>query len=260
MKLLDDKAVYLIFILLIISPFSASAKSKPVTVELKGGEAQVSLIKGSASVVKKGKTKAQPLAKGDLLSGGDRVSTGKNTRIELKMPDGSYLRYDEETTFKLESVDFDKDRKKRNISVSLILGKTWAKVARFFGIRGRFAIAAKTAVVGVRGTVYRMNVNKDNSVTVKVYWGEVLVKKPMKESVPAQPQAIMQPTKVEGPHPVQGPTPVSVEEWTFIVGALQQIDIRPDGTVTKPFRFSIKDDLNDWVIWNQKRDKEIGNN
>jgi len=260
MELFKDKVACLIILLVILLPCFADADNKPVSIDLKDGKAKVALLKGNASVIKAGKTPAQTLTQDDLLSGGDLVTTGENTRIELKLPDGSYLRYDEETTFKLVSVAYDKNKKQRNISVGMILGKTWAKVARLSGTRGRFAISSKTAVAGVRGTIYRMNVNKDNSVTVKVYWGDVVVKSPTMVDTEAQPGKITKPTKVEEPHPIQGPTPVSMQEWTYSVKALQQIDIHSDGTVSKPFRFSIKDDINDWVLWNQKRDKEIGDN
>lgn len=247
-----------LLLLCVLVPNPASARNETVSIELKGGNAKVTLLKGSASVVKKGLAAVQPLVKDDMLSDGDRITTGKKSRIELQMPDGSFLRFDEETTFELKSVAFEKKRKRRKISISMILGKTWAKVSRFLGVKGRFEIATRTAVAGVRGTVYRVNVERDDSVTVKVYWGEVVVNNAMKAATGEQPVKITEPTKVTGPHPVPGPHPVSMEEWTYIVKALHQINIRPDGTVTKPFRFSIEDDLNEWVIWNQKRDKELG--
>ena len=257
MKLFKDNAVGFMILTFLLLPGFAKAENQPIPIDLKGGVAKVALLKGNASLVKADEKVAQPLTQGATLSNGDLVTTGKNTRIELKLPDGSYLRYDEETTFKMESVAYDKNRKRRDMSVSLILGKTWAKVTRLSGIKGRFAISAKTAIAGVRGTVYRMNVNQDDSVMVKVYWGNVVVKSPTTTGLGDQPQKIAPQAKVEAPHSVPGPTPVSMQEWTYLVKALEQIDIKPDGTVSKPFRFSIKDDLNDWVIWNQIRDKEI---
>lgn len=250
----------LALLLFVLLPNAVNARNETVSVELKGGKAKVALLKGSASVVKKGMAEAQPLAQEDMLAGGDRITTGKKSRIELKMPDGSFLRFDENTTFELQSIAFEKKQKRRKITISMILGKTWAKVSRLFGVKGRFEIATRTAVAGVRGTVYRMNINNDNSVMVKVYWGEVVVNSAMQAKATDQPVPITKPTKVKGPYPIPGPHPVSMEEWTYIVKAFHQINIRPDGTVTKPFRFSIKDDLDEWVIWNQKRDEELGDN
>jgi hypothetical protein len=250
----------IILMILFLIPNPLRAESKAVSVNVGSGKAVVTLLSGNVQVTKKGMKEAEPLSEGDFLSEGDRVQTDKQSRVELKLPDGSYVRYDEDTTFELTSAAFDVKKKRRNISVSMVFGKTWAKVARLLGRGGRFAIATPTAVAGVRGTVYRLNLNKDNSVSVKVYWGEVVVNSQKKASETAQPGKMTTPTPVAGPHPVPGPHPVTMEEWTYIVKSLQQIDIRPDGTVTKPFRFDIKKDLNDWVRWNQQRDEMIGDN
>jgi hypothetical protein len=45
-----------------------------------------------------------------------------------------------------------------------------------------------------------------------------------------------------------------MEEWTYIVRAMQQIVVRPDGTAEKPVVFSVEADSNKWVRWNQERD------
>ena len=55
---------------------------------------------------------------------------------------------------------------------------------------------------------------------------------------------------------IAGPHPVSMEEWTYIVKSMQQIFIRPDGTPAKPMPFLAIEDINDWVRWNQERDKK----
>jgi len=259
MKGFKNKILCIILFLIVLTPAFVCAEEKAISVEIGNGNARVTFLKGSVLRIKKDTTESQPLAKGDFLSKGDRVETGEDSRIEIKLPDGSYARYDEKTTFELSAAAYDPSKKEREINVNMILGKTWAKVARFFGLKGRFAISTRTAVAGVRGTVYRLNVNPDQSVTVKVYWGEVLVDRQMKAKTAAQPGKIGQPTPVAGPYAVPGPHAVSMEEWTYIVGALQQIDIRPDGTATKPFRFDIKEDLNEWVLWNQQRDKLAGN-
>ncbi|MBW1837776.1 MAG: FecR domain-containing protein, partial [Deltaproteobacteria bacterium] len=161
-------------------------------------------------------------------------------------------------TFVLVSVGVDKNIKSRNINVKMTLGKIWANVSKLFANRGRFSLSTQTAIAGVRGTIYRMNVNKDKSVVVKVYQGEVGVSSAGKRKADNQTAPTDKPAKIVKPHPVPGPHPVSLKEWTHIIKSMQQIIVRPDGTVTKPFRFSLEEDSNDWVRWNRMRDEKLG--
>jgi hypothetical protein len=250
------KSVVILFalvVLILLPATSTGFADEPEVVEVEGGEAEVTLVEGNADLFRKKTKLRQPLRKGDLLHHGDRVITGDETRIELTMPDGSFLRFDEKTTFELISADYDEQTKQRDMEVQLALGKTWAKVAGLVGGQGRFQVSAENAVAGVRGTTYRMNVNPDTSVVVKVYWGEILVSGPPKKV--DRPSRVSEPRRVEGPHKVEGPRPVTMQEWTYIVGAMHQIAILPDGTVSKPFRFDPKVDADDWVRWNQMRDR-----
>jgi hypothetical protein len=183
---------------------------------------------------------------------GNIVRTGKGGRLELELPDGSFLRFDEDTSFTVLASGYEKKGKRRDVRIRMILGKAWARVSRLLMGRGRFAIETPTAVAGVRGTVYRLNLNRDRSAVVKVYDGEVEVRR--KEKQEAQTRG---PAPLKQPKPVAGPHPVSMEQWVYIVGALQQINIRPDGTATKPFRFDIQADLTEWVRWNRMRDEKV---
>ena len=258
MKLCINRAVLSIILLLILLPYPVQAEYEALSVEIEKGKTEVTLLEGKAFLEKKDAAKAQDICRGDYLVSGDRISTDKESRIELKLPDESFIRFDEETTFELVSVDFDEKTNNRNIDINMALGKTWANVSKILGEKRGFAVSTRTAVAGVRGTVYRMNVNKDNSVVVKVYWGEIDVGAPSKMSHVEPPEKVMKPSTVAGPHPVPGPRPVSMEEWTYIVKALQQIVIRPDGTATKPEGFDLaKDDLIEWVRWNKRLDAVI---
>ncbi len=250
-----NSAVTLFALIIMILLFVASTglADEPEIVEVEGEEAEVTLIEGNAQLFRKKDQLRKPLIKGDILHHGDRVTTGDRTRIELAMPDGSFLRFDEKTTFEFISVNYDQEAKQRDIEVYLALGKTWAKVAGLVGGQGRFQVSTENAIGGVRGTVYRMNVNPDKSVIVKVYWGEIHVSSPTKRV--DRPTRVSKPRKVEGPHPVAGPRPVTMQEWTYIVRAMHQIVILPDGTVSKPFRFDPIVDANNWVRWNQMRDR-----
>jgi hypothetical protein len=253
---MKDKFIVILFALIMLIALSLASRGfcdEPEVVEMEGGEAKVTLLEGKADLFRKKSDLRQPLSIGNVLRHGDRVTTGEGSRIELGMPDGSFMRFDENTSFDLISIGYEEHAKQRDVKVGLALGKTWAKVAGLAGSRGRFQISAENAVAGVRGTTYRMNVNPDSSVVVKVYWGEVRVSSPPKKV--DGPHKVSEPTRVEGHHPVEGPSPVSMQEWTYIVRAMHQITVLPDGTVSKPLRFDPKVDTDDWVRWNQMRDQ-----
>ncbi len=245
--------VWLLMAAMVLWAGPALAAQSSVKVAVGGDAAKVNYLKGNASL-SRASMPPQRISVGDRLAGGDRVITGKGARIELRLPDGSFLRFDERTTFEIVSAVLDQTAQRRDVSVNVVLGRTWAKVARFFGRKSRFQLNTPTAVAGVRGTTYRMNVNEDSSAVVKVYEGEIQVspRKEEAESAAAPAPILSEPT------PVKGPRPVTMEEWVYLVGALQQININADGTATKPFRFDIAEDLNEWVQWNQLRDQEAG--
>jgi ferric-dicitrate binding protein FerR (iron transport regulator) len=241
-----------LFFCLTFLVFPAAAGT--VKVDVGTGTAAVTTLTGKALVTRVGTTQRVKLATGVLLAAGDQVTTGTGARLELKLPDGSTLRFDERTTFKLVAMTGSQKGQTRNIRISMVVGKTWARVAKLFGKkRGGFDIATQTAVAGVRGTTFRMNVEEDNSAVLKVYGGEVEVRKKSEAATGTKAA----PPVFTKPVPIQGPHPISMEEWVYIVKSLQQININSDGTATKPFRFDIKADLNDWVKWNQMRDSEM---
>ncbi|MFZ5569984.1 MAG: FecR family protein [Thermodesulfobacteriota bacterium] len=237
---------------------------QPAVIKMGRGNATITYLSGTATLISIDGQIIKSLSQGQTLSRGDRIRTGKNSRIEVKLPDNSFIRFDEDTSFELETVDLDQTDQRRDIRVRVILGKAWAKVSRLFSNRGRFALSTKTAVAGVRGTTYRMNVNADDSAEVKVYRGEVVVQsraqadettaafQQLKESKP-----VSGPRPVGGPRPIPGPRRVSVTEWMHILKNMQQINIHPDGTTSKPFRFSIQADENEWVRWNKVRDEKV---
>ena len=255
MRLFLKTTLAVMLIWLFLKPCLLQAQSKAVTIETADGHTVITMLEGQAFLIKEDLTRIGSLSRGDYLKQNDRVQTEKKSRIELKLPDESYIRLDEMTIFILKSAAFDQSQKQRTIDVTMVLGKLWAKVAKFLNKEDRFAVSTHTAVAGVRGTTYRMNVNQDNSAMVKVYDGEVEVRGRKPETATAQPPRLGEPSPIQGPQPIPGPHPVTMEEWTYIVGAMQQINIQPDGTPSEPFRFSPEVDLDEWVRWNMDRDR-----
>src|SRR3989304_1208836 len=231
----------IIFLLFFISTPSWSA----------GNTASVSYLEGSAFKSKDGKD-WKPFMKGEFLGANESVKTGVRTRLELTLPDGSKVRFSENTLFKVESLLFTEEE--RGFEMKALFGKVWFNVKKFKKLMkiSIFEVKTATAVAGVRGTTFRIDANEDLSSVVKVYEGEVGVK-----NLPTESQEKdTKPKYISGPKEVPGPHEVSREEWSYIVKSWQQITVSPEGVASKPVSFSPEEDKSDWVIWNQEMDKE----
>jgi len=219
--------------------------------------AVVTYLKGEASFLQKGETQWRTLLQGSKVQPGTQIKTMKNARIEMKLPDGSYIRFDEGTTFEIQDLSYEREKVGIIFKVRVLLGKTWANVKKLFSKRSRFEVASRTSIAGVRGTIYRMNVEEDETTIVKVYTGEIYVIPPPKE-VPKPYREVEGPKEIARPYQeVPGPREVTLQEWEYIVRSMQQIVIRPDGTAIDPVKFDPVQDLDDWVKWNKERDSLI---
>jgi hypothetical protein len=239
----------------ILCMFAAHAYAKPlVTVKMPKGEAKITALEGTAQAFCPGQKKARYLKIEDVIKSGCEISTGEKSRLELALPDNSIIRFAENTRFKLLQADVD-NTGGRNVKISVTLGKVWSNVRKALGSKGGFEVSCENAVAGVRGTIYRMDVEADKSALVKVYDGEVSVAG-VKSSQQLSPTVSGAPQPVSGPKVIAGPKPVSMEEWVYIVKSMQQININSDGKAEEPKDFTEDEDRNAWVDWNKARDNK----
>ncbi len=225
--------------------------------EPSGNEATVTMIQGTARVLGDGSKTGRELRKGDRLKKHHDIKVAEKSRLEIRFPDGTVMRFAAKTHVKMNELAFNKKTESKHVKVALSVGKLWANVKKLTTSDSAVEVKTSNAVAGVRGTVYRVNVEEDNSALVKVYDGSVYVANPPKDA--SKPtDTSMAPHEVAGPHEVPPPYhEVSREEWTEIVKAMQQISISPQGVPSKPQDFDPQADADDWVKWNQERDKAV---
>ncbi len=222
-----------------------------------GNEATVTMIQGNARVFDDDSKTGRELKKGDRLKKNHEVKIAEKSRLEIRFPDGTVMRFAAKTRVKMNELAFNKKTDSKNVKVGLSIGKLWANVKKLMTSDSAVEVKTSNAVAGVRGTVYRVNVEEDNSALVKVYDGSVYVANPPRDTSRSIDTS-MAPHEVAGPHEVPPPYhEVSREEWTEIVKAMQQISISPQGIPSKPQDFDPKADADDWVKWNQERDKAV---
>lgn len=230
----------ILFILVISTAFiTVSALATPVFGLQK---IRVTWQKGESSIGLTQKGPWQTLKSGMPVTAGSFIKTGKDSMVELTMPDNSIIRLASDTLFKVNQALFPEDKLRRFFS-KLFIGKMWAKVTSTFrGRRGTFNTSTYTAVAGVRGTTYNLKAGADKSTEISVYEGKVGVGPPLiVEGGPKEEMA--------------WPMQVSEKKWEeIILGKLQKLYIGPDGKPGKPVSFDPSKEKDEWVIWNQERD------
>jgi hypothetical protein len=260
------KSMQMVLMIMGLFIFFSQAQAKPpVTVTMTQGEAYVTALEGTAQAVCTAPKDTLYLRLKDTLASGCEVTTGARSRLELLLPDKSVVRFAENTKFRLVQVSAAQAGQ-RDIKVSVTIGKIWSNVRKALTGKSGFEVSCENAVAGVRGTVYRMDVEEDKSAMVKVYQGEVAVEGVKKNDQQGQtannsspkasgPSVVPGPKVISGPSVVPGPQKVSLEEWVFIVKSMQQIRINASGKAEEPKSFTEAEDCDAWVLWNKERDK-----
>ena len=199
-----------------------------------------------------------PVKKGDAVKDGAYVRTESASKLELTLPDGSVLRLGDDTLFQIET---SLPKKDKGTSFSVLLGKTWAKVRTVSGGQ-TFDVKTKTAVAGVRGTVFSVLAQQDTATTVKVFEGEVAVSnRPARERVAVldegqKKEPGTKEAKKGGRVEIAPPREISKKQWEeMIAKAMQMVKVAANGELSAPLAFDLDvEKKDDWVAWNLERD------
>lgn len=108
------------------------------------------------------------LEKSDVLKIDEEITTGENSNLELELYDGSVIRVGPNSKLKIAG-DFCDSR----TYIQLYIGKIYSKIIKLVN-GGKLEIHSETAVAGVRGTKFSVEVTTSETV-VNVYEGSVEV-------------------------------------------------------------------------------------
>jgi hypothetical protein len=184
----------------------------------------------------------------------DQLRTGTESSAELLWANGGVLRIAELST--LAVTEQPKEENSTEPGVKALKGRVWANMQKISNTGKKFSIESPTAVAGIRGTVFRVDVGADSSTDVLVYEGKVAVGPgtALKQDTTKKDTSARK--EIEGPGEVEGPQEVTLEKWVTIVAG-QQIRVEKSGSF-KTWQFDrSKDSTDTWVKFNLERDKAL---
>ena len=192
----------------------------------------------------------------DVLSG-DKVRTYAESRAEIDLAQLDIIRLAPKTIIDILKLYEETKEKKVQTTIKLNTGEIWASVHEV-EMDTEFDISAPVGAAAITGTVLSLKVEEDSTAQLKVYKGEVTITTvPEKTGMePKSIQPLRKPHQIQGPTEVAPPHEVGLEEWMYIVNAMQQITFDKRGKVLSMGSFSTddKEEQSSWVQWNFKRD------
>jgi hypothetical protein len=124
----------------------------PASVQAADIAGQVLRIKNTANI-KLGELEFKELGVGSIVYVGDRIVTGPNARLEMRMLDRSVITLGENSDFVIESYLFDRERGVGKVLLKVAVGTFRAVTGGIGSIRDRsFALKTPVATIGIRGT------------------------------------------------------------------------------------------------------------
>jgi len=204
------------------------------------------------TISSKDRSKLISLDEEDKVFEKDTLLTGKESRCEIKLTDGSIVRLSENTKYIIDKYEFSGD--KVNFQGYLVSGESWTNVNKADSKKKDFKVRSPIAVAAVLGTAYKMTA--DGKLTeISVMEGQVEVdleeeKKAELKIEPKKSSGSLAPKQTTGPKEIPGPYEVTLSEWISIVKG-EMISIRSDGKYNKT-KTDVNILINEWEGFNKR--------
>ncbi len=158
-KILPAIGCFLLLFSLILS--DVYAKSRKATITFKRGLVQIK---------KRGSTRWNNFNPAMILSEGDKVKTGRKSKVEIRFDDGSRIKLLSNSVIELKK--YYKIDDGRYSMVKLKKGKLFGNVLKLRK-KSKFQVSAVNSTAGVRGTEFYVAIDNRDNVTVEVNNGSL---------------------------------------------------------------------------------------
>jgi len=108
-------------VLCLLMAYPLEAAKRPLPVRIGKGIVKVNYLEGQAQARVATQERWQDLKVGQILRGGDEVQVGKGSKLELRLPDGSMLRFC--GTVRYFRIDSAPDKDAPDVDVHLMVGE-----------------------------------------------------------------------------------------------------------------------------------------
>jgi hypothetical protein len=188
------------------------------------GQPTVARVRAASGDVAAGPspTELRPRLVGDALYTGELVRTAAGARVELALADGSVVRVVEDSLVRLGALELTAGLK-RKVRLELMRGTVETEAASG-GEGSVFEVRTRSAVAGVRGTLFRVSAQEDGTSRLETLEGKVALGAEQGEvevaggqgsrakpgSPPEAPRALLVAPVPSGPRAGTFPTPPTV--------------------------------------------------
>jgi len=163
----------LFFVLIFIFSFSSFAEETQK-------KAVIGYLKGTVKITKNSEKGQIQARLGMVLLPGDKIETGAESKIELRLEDGSNFRIGDNSSVSIAELKQENGTDKSTMNV--MFGRIWMNIKKTLDSNPRDArIVTPKVTAAVKGTTYRADVDKDGEAMVSVYDGAVALVKEGKE-------------------------------------------------------------------------------
>ncbi len=166
---IDKKVIFVVIFTLFLSLFLYSSPA------IAKNDATLSKIKGDVEVFKQGKKRLKGKIGMSLLAK-DKVKTrGKDSSADITFPNGDVVRIMPDSNLEIKESDFKK--KTSSVFLKLYVGKVF-NIVRKYKKRSQYILETRSAVAGVRGTIWSAETSESGEDVFMVKEGTVATTNP----------------------------------------------------------------------------------